>query len=699
MPPSTLRDIYLEELTPVRPPRRSAADQPDGWVPLAERLEQAYTDVVRRLPEDARDLVLVAAVDDGGVYDEVAAAASALLGHRELDACVAAATEAGLLEVEDGRLRFLHPLMRSAIEHGASAVRRRRAHAAMATVLEGQDERQAWHRAASLAHPDEAAAVALADAAAAASDRGDMAVAIQALEGAAQLTPDPATRAVRLLRAAELGYALHESVPDGLLEHVGRLPLDAHAQKRLLWLRGAVDKEIGVGAHRVEALVGMAERSVRCRDHELAGNLLLSAALHAFWVDAGPEERERIAHVTDDLAGHVDDDKRLLVLAFGAPLERGQEVLELLGRCSREAAGPAACVVGAFDIAKPLLDAAIDDLRTQGYDGALSRRLSSQAVCAASLGNLRLAGAAAEESERLAAATEQPLIVASAQATHAFVAALRGDTVRACALAGEAEALAAPIGTGALLCATQRARGVAALADGDPAAAFEHLYRVHDPSDPAHHYLTRIYTAAELAEAAARSGRQADARPILDDLDAVSSRLPVPALIASLRYARALLDDDDAEAAFEALLTEDMKRWPFLRARAQLAYGEWLRRRRRPADSRPLLRAARETFEALGTAPWALRARQELRASGETLRDRTPEARDQLTPQELQIAQMAAEGLTNKEIGQRLYLSHRTVSSHLHRIFPKLEITSRTQLVAALRRPGDDPGPAPRLSP
>ncbi|MBN1527832.1 MAG: hypothetical protein JW895_02160 [Thermoleophilaceae bacterium] len=335
---------------------------------------------------------------------------------------------------------------------------------------------------------------------------------------------------------------------------------------------------------------------------------------------------------------------------------------------------------------RPLLGAANGELRLQGHLGALSRRLAFQAMSAGQLANLQMAAAAAEEAERLARETEQPLIAAVAQTGQAIAAALRGDTPRAEVLIAAAEAVGAPIGAAALLCAAQHARGIAALADGRPAAALEHLCRVHDPSDPAHHYSSRSFTAADLAEAASRSGQHQVARPIVAELEGLATRLPVPGLLASLLYARALLaDDEHAESLFDAALTEDMRRWPFLRARIQLAYGEWLRRRRRPADSRAFLRSAREAFHALGTSPWSALASQELRASGETLRVLTPDVRDQLTPQELQIAQMAAEGLSNKEIGQRLYLSHRTISSHLHRVFPKLAITSRSQLDAALR--------------
>ena len=153
-----------------------------------------------------------------------------------------------------------------------------------------------------------------------------------------------------------------------------------------------------------------------------------------------------------------------------------------------------------------------------------------------------------------------------------------------------------------------------------------------------------------------------------------------------LRYARAVLaTGEEAEQLYQEALRAVPAGWPFQRAWAQLAYGEWLRRRRRTAEPRPYLRAARETFDALGTVPWSDRARDELRAAGEGSPRRSADARDQLTAHELHIAQLAAEGLTNREIGQRLYLSHRTVSTHLHRIFPKLGVTARSELKTVLR--------------
>jgi len=161
--------------------------------------------------------------------------------------------------------------------------------------------------------------------------------------------------------------------------------------------------------------------------------------------------------------------------------------------------------------------------------------------------------------------------------------------------------------------------------------------------------------------------------------------MPVPWVETMLHYGKALLAEPaDAERLFLQGLGPAAKNWPFLRGRLLLAYGGWLRRQRRPANARAPLREARDIFDALGASPWSDRAREELRASGESSRRRTERVWETLTPQELHVAQLAAEGLSNKEIGIRLYLSHRTVGYHLHQIFAKTGITSRSSLGSIL---------------
>ncbi|HEY2200869.1 MAG TPA: LuxR C-terminal-related transcriptional regulator, partial [Solirubrobacteraceae bacterium] len=172
---------------------------------------------------------------------------------------------------------------------------------------------------------------------------------------------------------------------------------------------------------------------------------------------------------------------------------------------------------------------------------------------------------------------------------------------------------------------------------------------------------------------------------VMGELEEIASRAEPPILRAGLACARPLVSDDDhAEAQFVAALGDESSGYPFMRARTLFSFGRWLRRQRRSADSRAPLREAIELFDSLGATSWSERARQELRATGEKIGPRTSDARDRLTAQELQIAELAASGLSNREIGERLFLSHRTVGSHLYRIFPKLEITARGQLRDAL---------------
>jgi ATP/maltotriose-dependent transcriptional regulator MalT len=347
--------------------------------------------------------------------------------------------------------------------------------------------------------------------------------------------------------------------------------------------------------------------------------------------------------------------------------------------------GAAALLVGAFDLAAGFLAASAEGLRAQGRLGHLARVLFLWATAAVHLADLDAAIPTADEARRLALETGEPLWAAGALAVQAMLAALHGEFEVAEALAAEAERLSRPIGASFVLAAIQLARGLAALGNGRHEEAYGHLRRVFDPTDPAAIHSVRFQAIRDLAEAAVHSGYRAEARELLAELELLGEQTPSPSLHVSLRLARPLLAEDaDAEALFLAGLDADLHRWPFDRARLQLAYGTWLRRQRRIAESRAPLRAARQTFDALGLIPWGERARQELRASGERSHRQAPEARDQLTPQELQIAQMAAAGLSNREIGQRLYLSHRTVGSHLYRIFPKLGITARSGLRDAL---------------
>ena len=390
----------------------------------------------------------------------------------------------------------------------------------------------------------------------------------------------------------------------------------------------------------------------------------------------------------------AEDPRIFAVHAYADPLGHAAGVLVRLKsaagdeRVDTDAArffGPAALVVGAFDLGNDFLEAAVEGLRTQGRLGPLPRLLMLYACTAARIGDWDVALTAADEARRLAEEFGDPQAAAAADTASSLVAAMRGDEQSAELLAARAEMVAEPVGANITIAFAQFGKVLAGLASGRHSDAYASAERLFDPTDSAYHPVISSWLIADLAEAASHLDRLDAARPRVAQVQASVGNRPGTWIALGLSHARALVaDPTEANDRFEETLARDLTRWPFQRARVQLAYGRWLRRQRHVAESRALLRAARDTFDALGCTPWGEQARRELRASGERSQRRVPEARDQLTAQELQIAQLAAQGLSNREIGQRLFLSHRTISTHLYRVFPKLGITSRAELSAAL---------------
>jgi DNA-binding CsgD family transcriptional regulator len=669
---------------------------PPAWLPLTTRLEQAFVGRVSVLPTVTRTLLLVAAVDDGEELAVILAAAARVAGGPITLDDLTPALVARLVESDGRTARFRHPLMRTAIRQRSSLAQRHAVHAALADVLVDEPDRRVLHRAAACIGTDDEVATELEAVATRAQRRGAVAAAVAALERAADLSAKPDRRSERLLRAAELAFELggHQRVAR-LLDDAARIDAPVQRQTQITWIRDSFDEGLTDVAEGTRTLTDAAERVAGEGNTDLAMKFLSGAALRCWWADPPASPGEHVAAVAERIDMDEGDPRLLFVLAFAAPLSRGAVVLDRLrlsaGRDVRSAhefrlLGNAATAVGDFELASVLLADSVADLRAQGRVGLLARALTLQSWSASQIADLRLAGPVAAEAARLAHETSQPVVHATARATQALVAALCGGDVEHFAL--QAEQVARPVGAKAVLAAVQIARGAAALAHGHHAAAWDHLRRLHDPVDPAHHRTISTFALGDLAEAAVHSGHVADARALMEEMEELLLRTPSPALHVGVRHARALLADDaDADRRYEEARAGELRRWPFAQARVQLAHGAWLRRHRRVAESRPLLRSAAETFDALGTVPWGDRARQELRASGERNRRRTVAGQHQLTPQELQIVQLAAAGLTNREIGEQLYLSHRTVSSHLHRVFPKLGVTSRAMLGDALSGP------------
>lgn len=662
-------------------------------LPLTARLERAFASRASGLPSDTRSLLLAAAADDAAVLAEVLNAAAVLeAGAVTVDA-FAPAIAAGLVEIHGTQLRFRHPLVRSAIYQAAGLPKRQVAHAALAQVLASQPDRQVWHRAAATLGPDEQVAADLEEAAARARRRGAVAVAVAALHRAAELSENPARRGGRLLRAAEMGFEFGRAgLGPQLLRAAEPLDLPADERTWLSWLREAYAEGDWSGTANAGSLIAIADRISSGGHPDLALQYLLAAALRCWWGNPGQETRAAVIAAADRLPLPEDAPARLAILAHADPVARGAFVIDRISRMTPLPADPAgaylvgsaAAAMWAYDLSLRFLDTAVNGLRAQGRLGLLAQALVSQAWAAVHLGREPLAVSAAEEAARLADETGQRREAVSAQLAQAAIAAERGDLIVAEELARQAEAVLLPMGATPMLALVQFVRGRGAVAHQRYPEGLDHLRRVLDPADPAYHPFIGAWGLSDLVEAAAHTDKRDIAEEYLQQLEALAAATSGSLLRAEAGYARPMVaDDDQAEALYQAALDRDLAGWPCYRGRMLLWYGRWLRRQRRGADSRAPLRSARDTFDALAFPALADKARQELRASGETSHRRTPEAWDQLTPQELQIARLAANGLSNREIGQQLFISHRTVGYHLHRIFPKLQITSRSQLSTA----------------
>jgi DNA-binding CsgD family transcriptional regulator len=669
------------------------------WLPLTTRLERLFSGRVAQLPHATRALLLVAALDSGELA-EALQAATLLEGAPKAitEEVLEPAAQASLAQLDDAQIRFRHPLVRSAICQAAGKAQLRAAHAALAIALADEPGRSVWHRSAAVMGSDEQVARELEAAATRAAHRGAPEVAVAALERAAALTRDPTARGMWLLDAVALADVQgRPELITRLLRQLETLDLRPEERTWLRWYQEVYTNEgIWSGLELVPAFIEVSQRAEHAGDLDRAIHALSIIAERCFWSNLDAATRQLLVETAERLPLSPEHPDLLYALGFIAPFERGAVVRERLPAAAATAAargdlvalgdlGGVAGAVGDFEQASRLLATALAGLRAQGALGFAGATMCYQAWTAICLGTWPVAAASAEEAVQLTGELGLALWVGVVSLAQAAGAAVRGDSARAGALAAGVEREILALGAHPVLALVQIVRGLAALGQGRHAEAYDQLRRIFDPSELSYHPEVCFWAASDYLEAALHSEHLAETRPVVLEMERLAEATGTPLLRAQLAYARPLLaDDQEAEAHYLASLAEPLAHWPFLHARLQLAYGGWLRRHRRMADARTPLRAALELFEALGATPWAERARQELRASGETSRPRTPEARDQLSPQELQIAQLAAEGLSYREIGQRLYLSHRTVGSHLYRLFPKLGITTRAELHAAL---------------
>jgi DNA-binding CsgD family transcriptional regulator len=668
-------------------------------LPLTARLEAAFASRLSGLDTEVQTLLLLAALDDGRLT-ELGRAAEDLLGAGIEGNAWTMTVASGLGTLQAGRFRFRHPLMRSAVRQTATDEQRRRAHSALARTLADDPDRAVWHLAAAAEGPDEQVAAALVEAADRARLRGALDVTFVALERAAALTTDPRRRALRLREAGELAYLLgrtDDSVP--ILRAALQLGLPADQAVYTSFMLEVVTNA-WTGASTLPRIARIAEELAAGGDDTRALETIEAFAMRAHFGPLDDSTRQHVSATVKHLAVPVDEPRRLSALALIDPVHRGREVLEHIRRMSPvgivdgqqlDAVGQAAAALWADDLALPFLRSAVAAYRADGRLTLVGQSLAYAAWADTNAGAARIAVTEAAEAARLADETGHVRFVLVANLAQAIASAQLGEGETAERLIAQAEAALLPMGANPLLSLVALARGRSALAAERPAEAYTDLVRIFTPSDAAYQPFIRGRSLADLVEAAVRGAGDIDrVRGFVGEWQEIASDTKAPHLQVQLAYAIALLAaDGSAEERFrDAVASCGAAGWPFYSARAQLAYGQWLRRQRRDIDSRVPLREAVQVFDALGQRLYADRALRELRASGMRARRRVPEAWTELSPQELQIAQLAAEGLSNREIGQRLYLSHRTIGTHLYNLFPKLGITSRAQLRDALEAPG-----------
>jgi ATP/maltotriose-dependent transcriptional regulator MalT len=324
---------------------------------------------------------------------------------------------------------------------------------------------------------------------------------------------------------------------------------------------------------------------------------------------------------------------------------------------------------------------AVTIARERGLLSILPMALWAQAAGLAGQGRFNLAYAAGEEGLRLASDFGHHLGAGWNLANLATLDAIRGDEPRTRAHAEEAMELATTSGATFGVDAAEWALAQLDLTLGRPGEATDRLLLVTAVERPEWNPLIGLWSIPDLIEAAARSGRLDETVDRFDRYAGWAQRSPSAARLSVLARCRALVGEGDTREQFETALAPEATLSPFQQARTQLLYGEWLRRERQRREARRHLRRAADLFHQVGARPWEDRAEAELRATGETARRRDPSTLDQLTPQELQISGLVAAGMTNRQIAAQLFLSPRTIDYHLRKVFSKLGVASRTELV------------------
>jgi DNA-binding CsgD family transcriptional regulator len=669
-----------------------------GEMPLTSRIEQGFARRLEPLPAETRQLLVLAAAEPIGDVSLLWRAAE-LLGIGPDAAGPAQA--AGLVEIGVGVL-FRHPLVRSAAYQAAAEPERRAAHQALASATDEQldPDRRAWHRARAAEGPDEAVAQELERSAGRAQARGGLAAAAAFLDRATALTPDATLRGIRALAAADA--MLRAGAFDAarvLLTTAEEAPLDALPRARIDLLRAHIAFASSHGSSAAPLLL-VAARRLEPLDDALARETYLQAISAAMFAGrlAGGVGTVEVARAARRLPPASDRSSRgdLLFEGLTVLFTDGYEVAAPLQQRTLRAfrdddltveeglrwlwlASAVAADVWDYESWSVLSARHEQMARASGALSELPLALNSRAVVLLFAGQLDAVASVVQELNAVQQATGMNL----APYGELGLAAWRGRELQARDLIEAAMGDVVSRGEGVGVTNTQWSKAL--LLNG--LGRFpEAVVAARQAAEQPHELASANWGLSELVEAAARSGQPELAADAFARLEVMTNAAGTDWALGTEARAHALLADGDAA---ERLYREALERFGRTRQRAELArsrllYGEWLRRAGRRVDAREQLRAAHELFAGIRAEAFAERSRRELLATGETLSRRTSQTRDVLTPQEAQIARLAAEGETNPEIGARLFISPRTVEYHLRKVFRKLNVSSRWELAEAL---------------
>ena len=669
-------------------------------VPLSDRIEEHFMQRLTTVPPDARRLLLLAAADPTGDLALVSRAAEGM-GIRE--SAGRALESDGLLDLRAGVV-FRHPLARSAVYRAATADERSAIHRALAdaTDPETDPDRRAWHRAQATSMPDEDVAAELERSAARAQARGGFAAAAAFLERSSVLTLDPARRAARALAAAQAKHeagAFDEALTLAASAEVG--PLDGLQRAELDLLRARISFVAERGNESPKLLL-TAAKGFEPFDARRARQIYLdalSAALFAGRLAGSCGAREVAAAVralpvpsSSPAAADLLLDGLARMIAEG-PSSGTPALREALRAFSSGdvgaddgqrwwawLAGRAAGFIWDYEEWDSLTMRQVRSAREAGALAELPFALSTRVGVCLFGGDIAAAAALVEEADALAEATDGRIVPPYGVLT---VAAFRGrENELTRSMASSTEGFLRD-GEGMGLTLSQWAKALLSNGLGRYDEAFA---AAEQGSEDPHELWFSSFALVELIEAASRSGRNERAAEAVEILAASTSASGTPWALGVQARSRALLArGDDAEKLHrEAIDRLEPTRLRVDLARARLLYGEWLRRERRRLDAREQLRIAHDFFSESGMEAFAERARIELRATGEQVRERTTDALDQLTAQEAQVSRLVAQGNSNREVAAQLFISPSTVEYHLGKVFRKLEVKSRTQLASRI---------------